>query len=60
MRPLQLLLLCVKVDSGEMVIQEYSTDETLTAITTPGQSKFRSNGNLGVLEILQISSSTMG
>ena len=50
MRPLQLLQLRVKVNLGEMVIQEYSTDETLTAITTPGQSKFRSTGNSGVLD----------
>ena len=50
MRPLQLLLLCVKVNLGVMIIQEYSTDETLTAITTPGQSKFRRNGNSGVLD----------
>ena len=50
MKPLQLLLLCVKVNLGVMVIKDYSTDETLTAITTLCQSKFRSNGNKGVLD----------
>ena len=49
MRPLQILQLRVKVNLGVMIIQEYSIDETLTAITTLCQSKFRSNDNSGVL-----------
>ena len=50
MRALQELLLRDKVNLGVMVIKKYSTDETLTAITTLCQSRFRRNGNSGVLD----------